>query len=335
MITKCPVCKSAKIKKGIEYLNYFWTDEEELNDLSISLCFDCGMGFVEPSLRKKYLEYFYNEKYRSRSSAFYIDFSTFLINKNDIDSRSLSQLILAKSFTTWETGDYFLDVGAGSGLSYNTAHHLFASPKLIAIESNKSAIKFYTKQFKDIITFPSLHEVENSIGQNSVKVILLSHSLEHFQHDDLIKELQSLYKLLMPGGVLVIEVPFNDFRKNNHLEMRYNDAPHLCFFSLESLSIMMEKAGFKIPFINTTGPFYHDSFGTDKFKLNTPYKSTLKKTKRFIKYVPKNIRLFKRSFLKKISNDFCIKSVYDLFASQNFVYGGDRVHLRCAAIKPN
>ena len=68
-----------------------------------------------------------------------------------------------------------------------------------------------------------------------------SHSLEHVI--DPLGTLEKFYSLLKDGGVLFVEVPN---ASEEFFENYRTDAPHISFFTVDSLMLLAQKAGFTI-----------------------------------------------------------------------------------------
>jgi hypothetical protein len=90
------------------------------------------------------------------------------------------------------------------------------------------------------------------------KIILLSHTLEHFRSTDLPTLLKTLKEVLDREGALVIEVPHVDFKL--HKEIRFPDTPHTIFFSADSLRRLLKNYGFDIRYIQILGNSYPYEF---------------------------------------------------------------------------
>lgn len=104
---------------------------------------------------------------------------------------------------------------------------ILPSPKLFAIELIDGASKFFSKKF-DAITYRSIKEFINNTNEKA-KILLMSHSLEHYQYTDLEETLLDIQNSLDEKGVVIIEVPHCDLRIHKHI--RGNDTPHTIFLA--------------------------------------------------------------------------------------------------------
>lgn len=246
----CPVC-GYDCKVSSNYKHWGWPDTTIFDGLLIITCDDCGFSFLENEIPCSQLSEFYEREYRKVSSPFYWDYgSTFEIPRS-LPTRSTAQIYLATIFTEFLPGNIFLDIGPGPGDSLFSAGHILNKPKLIAIEPNQDSASYYDRNFgaKSIASLSDM-----SASGLKAKIILLSHSLEHFRHSDLPILFKAINEVLDVGGVIIIEVPNVDFRVHRHL--RFPDTPHTVFFSKDSLCRLLIKSGYEIKHIQVLGNSY-------------------------------------------------------------------------------
>lgn len=315
----CPICGHGELIRDIKYVNEYWPDLTCWTELSIIGCASCGGGFCSPELRDDVIEHFYANEYRRKGEVFYVDFEGMNSRPVQLDQRALAQLQLAKHYVTFKTGDCFLDIGPGSGASFNVAQNVLLNPKCVGIEKNEGAKEAF-KRVYGADTVASIDEF-NATGYLA-KICLLSHSLEHFKVEWLDGALSGFKNLLAPGGVLVVEVPLVDMRQ--HVEFRREDSPHLIFFSLDSIRILFEKNNWKILYLNACGELYVDWWAPKQDDiLRSVVTSRLMKFKKIIKsilfFLPDS---WYRKMLRMVLGDGMD------FGGVQFSYGGDRTCLR-------
>jgi SAM-dependent methyltransferase len=236
----CPACRSnIKTTDVIQYRNDKFSQDETFGSLTILFCNSCSFSFVVNPPNPETLFEFYNKVYRSVTSPYHIDFLE--EDPKQFDARSFSQVSLASSLTDFQDGDVFLDLGPGKGSSFRSAQLLLPTPKLAGIEWSQEAILFYKRNF-EIVDFKDLIDFHAS-GQRA-KILLMSHSLEHFSYLEISDLLASIRLCLAPGGVGIIEVPHANLPKDR--EYLGNDSPHLLFFSRRSLNQLFLNFGFEI-----------------------------------------------------------------------------------------
>jgi SAM-dependent methyltransferase len=327
--TTCSICRG-DLWSDIEYLNE--NNHSLFSSRSISICMQCGFGQIDPKINKNDLDEYYVNIYRSENSAMHIDFRSSYLNMNLIDYRSISQLLLSNQYLANKQEYRFLDIGAGFGESFVSARNILpGNVFLYAIESNNDAKDFYTRFLPGISICENLSEIKDEID-----VVLMSHSLEHFDIDDMRSLFQDIYDVLGENGIVIIEVPHDDLRDENYSKERINDTPHLSFFSLESLRRLIDKLEFELCFINTVGELLNVSYPKDNNPIRIQAKThtkngmgKLKSVKNPIKKAAIYVGLFE--FLSKIyARLICYNPFYE---NINFTYGGPRSLIRCVLRK--
>jgi predicted SAM-dependent methyltransferase len=312
---KCPVCLGKISEEIIEYHDYEWQHTLLFDALEIRYCYECGFGFSTPDLALKDIERFYSSQYR-QVPAYFIDYKNFSKPFHP-DYRSVAQLMLALQFCTWEINDVFLDVGPGTGASFNTAHKILKEPNLGAIEYAEGAVEAYQKQYH-VSSIDSLDKYRETFKRQP-KIVLSSHSLEHFTYTSAVNFLNDLSKIIDPSGVFIAEVPHVDFRI--HKNMRNEDSPHFLFFSKSALSKLFSENGFEVLYLNTCGRIHEKNYG----QVYSDVEQTVLKLTRFSK-----IMQFIKYGVKRMVNILGISGKV-ILRNDNFYYGGDRDCLRIVA----
>lgn len=317
----CPICDNS-LRNDTVYLDTW--NHSLFKNRSISICVKCGFGQIYPKINGSDLNDYYENVYRSKNSPMQIDYKSCHLNINSFDHRSISQLLLGSQFLSHKNKYRFLDIGAGNGYSFVSARNILDNVDLFAIESNNDAKTFYIKFIKDITICEDLTEIKDEID-----VVLMSHSLEHFDIVDIKGLFQDIYDVLGDNGLVIIEVPNADLRDSNILK-RLNDTPHLSFFSLESLLRLVNKLDFELCFINTVGQLQtvsdspeNDTTGKMDFKnLKILLKASIKKVSKYLRLHEYLYKIYAR-----------LKNNSAFYNNNNFRYGGDRDCLRCVLRK--
>jgi hypothetical protein len=247
---ECLACNThlKKIEcKSLDYKNLEFKNSEIFEKLIILVCPICGLGFLDEEPNSDQIRDFYVENYRNPSSPYFINYSTMKSLKL-IDARSLAQIYLALSQTVFNKSDIFLDLGPGSGNSFATSKLILDNPSCYGIELNQGAQEFYQRAY-GVETFQTLSLF---IDQGlKAKIIILSHSLEHFKKSEVTILFEELRIALAPDGVVVIEVPNEDLLFYGG--ERRNDSPHLLFFNRSSISNLVTNNGFEIVALTKVG----------------------------------------------------------------------------------
>lgn len=120
-----------------------------------------------------------------------------------------------------------LDVGAGPGYA------LWASGA-----KQKFAIEYddFSRKYLDYIDATIVDW--DAVPRHRYDVVLLSHSLEHFQFTEVLTRLELLMNSVNPGGLLYIEVPPGGLGWKQY---HYKHEPHTLFFTPEALQGLAQK----------------------------------------------------------------------------------------------
>jgi SAM-dependent methyltransferase len=126
-----------------------------------------------------------------------------------------------------------LEVGPGEGFFAREWLKKLPSTKYIALESDVSC----HPQLKGL----GIQIIEKSQSKNifgAVDLIVMSHVLEHTSSP--VEFLNNIASNLQKGGIIFIEVPCKDYL------YKPIDEPHLLFFDIKPLKILLEKVGFEV-----------------------------------------------------------------------------------------
>jgi len=162
-----------------------------------------------------------------------------------------------------------LDIGGGSCAFANLAARGGFDVTVIEPNGNNSVfadtphhVKFVAQHFT-----PALLE-QGFLKPNSFDIVTMWHSLEHFPHPG--ETLQLLFRLLKPGGIVLISVPniqSSQARFGNNF-WAYLDVPHhLIHFTPRGLAWALEQTGF-VPLRSFPVSLEYDVFGWYQTWLN-------------------------------------------------------------------
>ena len=329
----CPICSSRiHIESGVEYLNssfqFLKQDQDVFQNRSIYFCESCGFGFTHPYIENKQLIDFYNQTYRSSQSEWTFGDRLFPLDEFSYTTRSLSQILLLKTFYDFKPGDYFLDIGGSDGMALHIALQLCPSIRPFAIEP-------------DVHSHPSLKAlgiqiISSTFGKEPIPElegklfhgILMSHVLEHYNGCDVLDILKHIRKILADESVFLCEVPQEDLKR--FLDVRYNDAPHLSFFTKEALIKAFEESGFDVLFVKSASKKIDDWWEDHLNSQNEDKPLRHQKLKNILK---KSLPSFIVKKVKRLSHQFTSPSYSELLSHDDFQYGDDRMYLRIVVKK--
>jgi SAM-dependent methyltransferase len=135
-----------------------------------------------------------------------------------------------------------LEVGCGMGFMLDSYRK--DGWEVQGVEPNKGYCQFIEEEMK-IDVVPKILE-EADIPDNSADLVILLHVIEHVPSP--IDTLREIYRVLKPGGYLLMETPRYDsltFKLLGRRERSVSCNGHIYFFTTESLRKTYEKAGFE------------------------------------------------------------------------------------------
>ena len=223
---KCPVCDARKF-------NVFWA----MHDYKLARCLVCGM--VWDSCPPKDLESFYNKSYflNSNPKGGYANyFEGMAINRRTFYERikRINQRIVKK--------EKMLDVGSALGDSLVEAKRL-GWKDLYGVELSKYAAN-QSKKKKLKISIGSLRSAK--YPSNYFDVVTLQDVIEHFK--DPAREVNEIYRILEPGGIVFIVTPDVDGIWSQLLKKmwyHYKPGEHIMYFSQNTLKRILSNHRFK------------------------------------------------------------------------------------------
>lgn len=103
-----------------------------------------------------------------------------------------------------------LDVGCGDGFYLHLLAALFPKARIVGIDKDKNALRSAVINLKSQNLSIKHGDVYNlSFASNSFDIVLASEVLEHLKDD--LKGLKEIYRVLRPGGLLLISVPHANY----------------------------------------------------------------------------------------------------------------------------
>ncbi len=335
LLNGCPICAATvgtlvRMRYIDQQCSHLPQAENPFTGLEILVCGSCGFGYATPAVDVARLERFYRHQYRAPGSVHALGSSGPW--RARLDPRAVAQVLLAKLFRTFHTGESFLDIGPGQGASLDALAQVCPGLQASVIEPDESAAQWLRQRAGVQVIAQSLDPRKPCAGSppgNTFELILMSHVLEHVNGVDAVAWLMQVKPLLSDDGIMICEVPHCDLRQ--HAERRDNDAPHLGFFSQDSLARVFQQAGLTVKFLETCGPTYADWWsnrcnGTTRATPSAPRRWLVNTGKALLSCLPTKMA---DELVTRIRPERCA----ELLGSEELCYGGDRTCLRIVAAR--
>lgn len=265
---KCVICKNDKTElvfknKGFNFVR----------------CKVCGLIYTNPRLIEKKAE----ELYRGQKS---IDIWT------DVLTSPLQMEYDRKKFDMrLEMIEYYVKKGKILDIGCSTGHFLKIAKERgwepYGLELNSRAAEYARKKFGLKNIKETILEKAN-YPSNYFSAAGLWGVLEHILHPD--RVLKELYRVLKPGGVVIVSVPNANSLVARILHEKtscFDGIVHLWFFTPKTLRRILEDKGYKIISVSSEQPevdtvwnylnYEHPYLGKSKFPFNDEFKAFLEK----------------------------------------------------------
>lgn len=250
----CPICS-----KNTEISHQYDGGNSIFEGKKIFKCKNCEYHYcnqINPNDLNVYYEMSYDQNDYSRSKSFpspneyFSDRAKqFKPDRSDLHINCTAQYLKKKSCIS------VLDCGAGLGTTLNIAKKTFVNSELHAFENDLFA-KTYLEYINvnqhsgDLVNFLRLNDIK-------FDVIICSHFLEHVSPKILNDVKDLLLDSLSKEGILLIEVPNDNWYKYPH--KIHNNPPHVSFFSKTTLKNLFKQSN-----ILSIGTLW----GTSRRKIN-------------------------------------------------------------------
>ncbi len=226
VFVSCNVCHQ---DNTIDYLRF--------QDYKYVQCTHCGLIYQNPQphftpLKKRYSKKYFNYELRNQENFF----NLMKLSLQDVHFFNK----LAKKFP--ESTRKFLDIGCATGLLLNFIRkHQW---QVLGIEMDPFSVDYAKKRFHLPLINKPIEEA--SIPEQSIDVVHWSHVIEHLTSP--ILGLNKIYRLLKPGGYMLLTTPRVDSFQQNYFKQNWRSfhRDHLYIFSRDTLLALLKKSNFKI-----------------------------------------------------------------------------------------
>ena len=245
-LEKCIVCGSSQFEPFLVCKDYT-VSQESFNILS---CKSCGFKFTNPRPDNSVLGSYYKaESYVSHTNS-----KKGLVNKLYHAVRNYTIKSKIKLVSSYVSRGTILDYGCGTGMFLNACN--ISGWEVYGMEPDDNARKMSIEKGLDV--FSDKDKVSDRIADKKFDAITLWHVLEHVT--DMNETLSFFKSKLKDSGVLIIAVPNHvsyDAQYYKEFWAAYDVPRHLHHFDINSMSSLVEKAGFKF---QESKPMKFDSF---------------------------------------------------------------------------
>lgn len=251
----CIGCNKNKVDEELSFSPTSTHKLKIFDEMKILCCSDCGLGVVSEDVDEGDLSEYYSSTYGGLAKKYALTDIDSPLKSHVIDYRSISQITLIKNYMDLDKSKTVLEIGSGKGDFYAALRDLSLNCKYVTYEPQREAKEKLTHMGIEVIN--KSFEPNDAANNDSIyDLIVMSHCLEHFHPSKVNGTIESIYKMLKPGGYFFCEVPNADLLKFPNAGERV--VPHLTFFSILSLKKILKRNNFDISFIETCGNLQRD-----------------------------------------------------------------------------
>ena len=265
---------------------------------NIVKCNKCGLVYVNPRLSQTAINKLYNDDYfTGKGFDKSVQYETEFLTESQKTTLSDWDISTIKSFLNNQQINKFslLDVGCGMGLFLLKANK--QNFKSQGLELSSFAVNFATSKGLNV---QNNSIFSNSLKENSYNVISLKEVIEHLP--DPKAALQTMYNLLLPGGLLFLTTGNYNCpeRKLRGADWFYfMPKGHVFIFSPKTIYNFLNEAGFSKIIITNQGDLLmnfllkFNIIEPDKYKPKNPLKRIIFEIVRFINhFISSGMRIY-------------------------------------------
>ena len=235
----CPACAGNTTMPAFDKMGFYYVR-----------CVDCRTMFTSPRPTPAQLRTYYETSENYRYWAEYIFPASESVRRERIFRPRVERILRLCSEHGIET-DVLVEVGPGFGTFCEEMLATQFFRKVLAIEPTPALAESCRKRGITVVEQP-VEEVD-ATALPDVNVVACFEAIEHLF--DPIAFVQSCYRILAPGGLLVLTCPNGEGFEVLELGVNSDtvDAEHLNYFNPSSLSQLVQRAGFATLEVSTPG----------------------------------------------------------------------------------
>ena len=201
----------------------------------IALCENCDLYYFVKKPSQAFLDDFYKKQFFSELKRSRL---TYILKSRFSTMRAFSQFAYIQTYINATQGKKILEVGSADGtfLSFFIKKEWYCK----GLEFNEYMINKAHKKYGIVLERTNIKDIDP--GNERFDIIALSHVLEHLT--DPIDILKHCKKLLNPGGIVFIELPYSPLPEEISPELLqdYLNTTHLFNFRSSSLEKFLMKS---------------------------------------------------------------------------------------------
>lgn len=230
MTEKCIICNAESSDTVIKAQDFRLNTDK--NIYRYTKCSNCGLIFLNhSSLEKDFIKYYPAENYyKSPSEIFYYKFV----------GKKIFKKIISK-LKSDNFGGKLLDVGCGTGIFLNELQK--SGYDVLGIDNSHFVLDAVPLEIKDRVQITNLKDA--NYPDCFFDIVVIRQVIEHLMDPNI--ELEEVYRILKPDGLLYIEVPNYDCIDSKifgHNWYNLEVPRHLCQFNFETICELLKKSNF-------------------------------------------------------------------------------------------
>lgn len=252
-LTICPACDNEiKFDDLIPYAPTSMNNILGFKEAGIYTCSDCRFSGIAEEISKAHLTEYYTHYYNGKAAkaeavaALDLDMQATTMNLNP---RYIAQIQLIRQFLPLNQKTKILEIGCGKGDLFNILKNSRVGGDFFALEPQKATGSILDRYGVQVIEADITSECKQL---RNFDLIVMSHSLEHFNPSDLKMIFNNVRNALRPGGYFLCEVPNADLKA--YANASENLVPHLSFFTKRAISLLCKKYGLVDIYLECLGP---------------------------------------------------------------------------------